>query len=505
MKRVGTPVAVAVAALFMSACAGGGSGAERKSDGVLTFATVLAQSTLDPALMPIPQMSVYASPGYDSLTLLSPDEEVEPLLATEWTAGEDKQGPFLDMSLREGLEFEDGTPFTAATVVANVTRSQTLEGSTNAVSLAGVTVEEQAPSSVRFRNPAGVGALPRLLAGPAGMMISDKAIADKADLSTTTAGIGPYVVDSVQPNRVVYKANDQYWDQDAVGAKTLELRYLTDDAKLNAIRSGDLDVTLVPEQLLAATGNSGYDVQSFLGTENYMFVFNTQLAPFDDVRVRQAASMAFNRAEVCDNLLNGACEATGQFFGAGAKAYDPDASVDVFEFDLDRAKQLIDEAGAKGAKAEIVTVAGNQTFEQLAAILQAQLKAIGLDASVTSLAPPQVVSRFTSDKDAAIVFGAAGNNFDPSIDVARYLLEGSLYNVGHVSNPAIAKLAAEALKDSDQEARIAVYRNLSDEIAEDVLLMPMMTPESHYLVGPNVEGWELPWAPSFPSFRGVSG
>lgn len=489
------------ALLALTACGGAGSGS---GDDTLTFASTFAHTTLDPDLLPLVHMAMYTAPMYDSLTHLSSDETVEPRLSTEWTSGSDEQGPFLDLTLREGLVFEDGTPFTSATVAANITRSQELDGSTSAPALAGVTVEEVNPTLARLRNEEGVGALPRILAGPAGMMISDQAISEAVDLTANPAGIGAFRLETNQPNRVVYTATPDYWDEGAAAVETLEISYLADDAKLNAVRSGEIDITLLPEEMVATAETSGYIVDRSLGGENYTFSLNTSMAPFDDPRVREAANMSINRTEICEGVLDGSCEPTGQFMSAGTTAYDENLGLSHFPFDVDRARQLVADAGAEGAGVDIVTVAGNQDFEQLATVLQHQLQEIGLSANVLPLAPPQVVSRFAVEQNVAIAFGATGNAFDPSESLQRYVLPGGLYNPGGYSDEAINEAAARALLETDQSTRTDIYREISGMVQPDSLLIPVLTPENAYVLSDQVTGWQTPWAPNFPSFRGVS-
>ncbi|OLT27331.1 hypothetical protein BJF79_01655 [Actinomadura sp. CNU-125] len=499
-------MAIAVAAVLgLTAACGPQDGGTKASDGVLKVGATFAQTTLDPALLPLRQMAMYTAPLYDSLTFLAADESVEPLLATEWTSGEDDKGPFLDMTLREGLTFPDGTPFTSKTVAANIERSQTLKGSTNAPQLAGVSVEERGAAEVRFRADAGVGALPRVLAGSAGQMISDKAIAAGTDLSREPAGIGPYTLQRVQANRVVYTANKGYWDEKAAATPTLEIDYLADDAKLNAVRSGDLDVSILPEKMIESAESAGYKIERSTGSENYLFSFNTAMEPFDDVRVRRAVNLALDREAICQGLLDGKCTPNGQFFGAGTKAYAPDLGLKLVPHDVEKAKSLVTEAGAAGAKVEIVTVAGNQVFEQLATIVQEQMKTIGLDASVRTMAPPQVVSRFTAEKNVAVAFGATGNAFDPSDTLNRYGLAKGLYNPGGLKNEEVEKLAKDALRETDQDERMKIYRKISEVVTESMINVPVLTPETAYVIAPGVSGWKAPWAPSFPSFRGVEG
>src|SRR5699024_5574828 len=136
--------------------------------------------------------------------------------------------------------------------------------------------------------------------------------------------------------------------------------------------------------------------------------------------------------------------------------------------------------------------------------VQGQLDEIGLDVSVTPVAPPQVVSRFTAEKDVAMAFGATGNAYDPSVTLTRYGLVDGLYNPGGLENPEVEELAREALLETDQEKRTELYRGISGLFGASGLVPSVPAPESVYVLPPHVEGWESPGGPSYPSFRGLS-
>ncbi|MGW5383591.1 ABC transporter substrate-binding protein [Nocardia sp. NPDC003963] len=503
MKRLALVAVTGMLTLGSSIACSVGPG--MSADGTLTFAAPIAATTMDPDLLALRQMAVYAAPVYDTLTALGADEAVQPRLATAWQSGTDATGPYLDLTLRSDLQFADGTPFTADTVAANISRSQSLPGSANRASLTGVSTEPLGELKVRLRAARGVGALPRVLAGPAGMMISDKAIAESADLSRQSAGIGPFTLASVQPNRVVFEKTENYWDPGAAAVDTLEIVYLSDDAKLNAVRSEAVDVTVLPNDMVELAETAGYVVEQGLGTENYIFSINTSIEPFGDPRVREAVNLSLDRGRICTGLLHGNCEPTGQIMGAGTAAYDRGLGTDAFPYDPDRARALVAEAGAVGAHVDIATVAGNKTFEQLATILQQQLQSAGLQANVVPLAPPQVVGRFTAEKNVAIAFGGAGISHDPSESIERYVLPTGLYNPGGSEIPKVVELAAAAKRETDQGRRIEDYREISGLIGPGSFIVPVLTPKTAYVVAPHVTGWKMPWSPSFPDFRGVSG
>src|SRR5699024_10730882 len=136
----------------------------------------------------------------------------------------------------------------------------------------------------------------------------------------------------------------------------------------------------------------------------------------------------------------------------------------------------------------------NSTFEKLATVFQQQLNDIGLNANVEPLAPPQVVSRFTVDKDVAIAFGATGNAYDPSESVQRYVLPDGLYNPGGFKDDDVIEAANRALKETDQDKRTQIYRKMSAMIGPDSVVVPILTPETAYVISEDVIDWKTPWA-----------
>src|SRR6056297_3591061 len=81
--------------------------------GSLVIGTSLTLNTADPDVLQNAGFTVLTNQLYDRLTQVGPDGAAAPLLATAWEGGEDDEGPYLDMTLREGVTFSDGAPFNA--------------------------------------------------------------------------------------------------------------------------------------------------------------------------------------------------------------------------------------------------------------------------------------------------------------------------------------------------------------------------------------------------------
>src|SRR5690606_4437095 len=111
-------------------------------------------------------------------------------------------------------------------------------------------------------------------------------------------------------------------------------------------------------------------------------LLNTSAPPFDDVRVRQAVSMAINRTEISEQLLGGVNPPVYQPFPEGYMGHDP--ALDEDPYDPDAARDLISEAGAEGATVTILAMT-TPPYEAIAEVLQQSLGDIGLDVEIDAV------------------------------------------------------------------------------------------------------------------------
>ena len=181
-------------------------------------------------------------PVYDTLLMLSPEGELEPNMATEWSYNDDNT--VLTLTLQDGITFTDGEPFNAEAVKANVEYlrdgggpfSSYVASVENVVAVDDLTVELQLSS-----------ADPALLYGLAvvgGAMASPAAIA-AGTLATSPIGSGAYTLDAgatTPGTEYVYQRNPDYWNPDAYAYDTIVIKPILDlQARFNAIQSGQAD------------------------------------------------------------------------------------------------------------------------------------------------------------------------------------------------------------------------------------------------------------------------
>jgi hypothetical protein len=214
---------------------------------------------------------------------------------------------------------------------------------------------------------------------------------------------------------------------------------------------GDIDIARPSPRAADTIESAGYTNDTAPGNGSNFDVINPKMKPFGDERVRQALSLAIDRKTLGATVFEGDCEPAGQFWGPRTPYFDEAAGPS--EFDLAKARQLVQDAGADGATFEIATVDGLEQFTDMATYAQAQWQKIGLNAKIVPLPAAQVVGRFTQEKNIAVTIGGSGQSVAPAAEVSRYLASDALYNIAQLSSPEIDRLAAEAAKETDQAKR----------------------------------------------------
>ncbi|MBX5050068.1 ABC transporter substrate-binding protein [Rhizobium lentis] len=301
----------------------------------------------------------------DKLLYVDADGKVSPWIAERWEQN-DKATEFT-LHLKKGVSFSDGTPVDAAAVVANLDiwyAGRKAEG-INPIGLFPKTydhaeVVDAATVKVFFKAPT-LGFIPTL--GYHGsILISPKTIAqpasDQADLSKTS-GSGPYVVDSWKEGDFVklVKRKDYNWGPEAVGhtgpafLDTITYKLVSEPSlRVAAVQSGQADIAYnASPQELESLKAEGFTVATprYLGFVNGWAV-NTKLAPYNDVKVRQALQAGINRQEIIDTVYTPDWKLATSFIQSNVPGATDQSAL--LAYNPEKAEKLLDEAGwVKGA------------------------------------------------------------------------------------------------------------------------------------------------------------
>lgn len=301
----------------------------------------------------------------DKLVYVDADGKVSPWIAERWEQNDGATE--FTLHLKSGVTFSDGTPLDAAAVVANLDiwyAGRKKEG-INPIGLFPKTYDraeavDASTVKVIFKKPT-LGFIPTL--GYHGsILISPKTIAlpapQQADLSKTS-GSGPYLVSSWKEGDFVklVKRKDYNWGPPAVGhtgpayLDSITYKLVSEPSlRVASVQSGQADVAYnASPQELQSLKADGFTIATprYLGFVNGWAV-NTKLAPYDDVKVRQALQAGINRQEIIDTVYTPDWKLAASFIQSNVPGATDHS--DLLAYNPDRAEKLLDEAGwIKGA------------------------------------------------------------------------------------------------------------------------------------------------------------
>ncbi|WP_125610914.1 ABC transporter substrate-binding protein [Actinomadura sp. WAC 06369] len=399
--RAGIALGGAVAgASLLGACGGPGSasGSGRKG---LTIGTVVVDDTLNPMQE---QYTTFQFNAFDALVRqLRGDTEATPRLASEWSRSSDTVWRF---RLRSGAVFHNGAPVTADDVVFSLTevlREQyplatvisTIKD-VRKVDATTVEIETKKPDPLLLNRVGQIFIVPQkewTQKGPDGFA--------KAPIGSGPFRITNFAVDS----GIEFTAFDGFWG-DRPKSSQVTLRYFSDPgAMASALQAGQIDAAqnLGAESIKTLANRDDLTVSTdFSGNQN-MFQLNTTKAPFDDIRVRQAAIKAVDAQALIDTITYGSgILEDGQLPVKGVFGHSPDVTRPAY--DLAEAKSLLKSAGAEGAEVEIF---GMSLYKKLYEAIGAQLEQAGFRPKINAVEVPIWVKTFRSGSDADIFYRGA--------------------------------------------------------------------------------------------------
>lgn len=244
----------------------------------------------------------------------------------------------------------------------------------------------------------------------------------------------------------------------------------------NEVDVMDLAAAISPAAVPTLEKTPNTKIQTMISTDRQYMVTNMQKSPWDNVKVRQAIAYALDRDEMVKKAHKGYAVKAEGFYTPGVKwAYTDEYKMP--EKNIEKAKQLLDEAGFKpdsdGVRikdAEIV-IFQFAVFTDIARVAQANLKEIGIESTITTLEYAAWNERLKKgDFDIAIIGGNHGPDPDGmSIRVGT----GGILNFMGYSSPVVDSLLKKGVVESDINKRREIYVELQKVLSEDLPVLPL--------------------------------
>ncbi len=341
----------------------------------------------------------YLTPIYDRLTQIVNGETgavLAPMVATGWEFGPD--GRSVTFTLRDDVTFSDGTVLDSAAVKASLERAIRLPGSTVASYYSMVDgIDAVDPRTVTIRTNRPASDLPYVLSGVEGMLISPNAVGN-ANLDVRPVGSGPYVLDTLRVgDSVSYVRREGYWDPSAQLPERITITGFADgNARMNALRSGQIDLAYAMPVDYAQASNlgRGFGFHAYPPSTAYAVNLNTNAADMARPEVRQALNFAIDREGINKSILHGQCTPNAQAATPGMIGYLEEPPIR-YDYDPERARQILESAGATNIELEIMAPARVSPVVEIATAVRSQLEDIGIKVNYQEIDQAEMNARFS--------------------------------------------------------------------------------------------------------------
>jgi len=370
--------------------------------GTLRIGSPATDGSLEPPLLQSLGALAVSHMAGEQLVFADKNSRLVPRIATSWKSS--NRAKTWTFQIRKNVKFHDGTPLTAADVVATFKRLLTKDSQAQS-SYKGVIsrVRQTGSHTVVFDLAASNGFFPyatsqqtyQAIILPRSYKIPSD-LSKPGDWTTKMNGTGPW---RLKQNRGAagysFEANPTYWGgRPAIDA--VEWQILEDQARATALQSGQIDLAV---QLTYQGAQQVGEKAIALRTPTHRLVhMNTKKAPFNDVRVRQAFALALNRPQIAQGLWGKFAEAGNDSPLWPGYAFT-DKSVPQRRQDLAKARALLKAAGAENLSVELSCYRAFEMPDYAQRITQA-LKQIGVNATVKVYTSGQYFD--------GVSFGAAG-------------------------------------------------------------------------------------------------
>jgi 4-phytase/acid phosphatase/peptide/nickel transport system substrate-binding protein len=449
--------------------------AAQKTGGSITVGLELDIPGLDPLKVGVYDTAAEMAAAliFDTLTSLDDKGDPVPRLAVSWNSSDDFKT--WTIRLREGVKFHDGTPFNAGAVAWNFARQKDPNNHCRCAfyiqNIDKVDAVDDSTVVFHLRDPQAN--FPALLAPPAVNNVAHSPTAIQKlgdDYNRKPVGTGPFVLKSwTAGDRMVVERNPDYWDKGRPYLDRVVLRPLPDaQARFASLQSGEADLVWDDEydadNIAKAKADPALKVHSYTGSGAAVYAFNTKVAPFDDVRVRQALVMALDRKKMSQAITNGLAKPASNPYGEGSFVQCKDDGA--LPYDPKKARELIKDYGKPVEFKTIVTATPRgRTIGQ---VLQQFWKQVGATMELDQVDQTTVVTRAFA-RQYQLTPWRIIDLADPDIQMYANFHTGSPVALANYSNPELDKLLEHARMTADRELRVDDYCAISRLINREAI------------------------------------
>lgn len=420
---------------------------------------------------------------FEGLVKPNAEGDLIPAVASDVKVSEDAK--VYTFTLRNGITFHDGSKVTTDDVVYSIERYADIQGESSAFS----NIKEIAtPDDKTIEISLNEGDSEFL----ANLTCAIIPKANEANVNKNPIGTGPFKYVSYAPGESFVVAKyEGYWIEDCPKLDEVTFKIETDaDAALTALQAGSIDIYqyLTTDQA-SVLENAGFTIME--GSVNYVqgMFLNNNFEPFKNKTVRQALYYAIDRDEINEFLFEGKSHIIGTNMIPAFKKYYDESTETKYSKDIDKAKELLAEAGYADGFEFTITVPNNYApHETTAEVIVEQLKKVGITAKISLVDFNTWYSDVYVDRNYEATVVAVDGTLAPGSYFEKNLSTAS-NNFTNYNNAEFDKVYKEALAATDDKKKVELYQHLQNILADDAASIYVQDPANLVAVNSELEGY----------------
>ncbi|MBP3953015.1 nickel ABC transporter substrate-binding protein [Bacillus suaedae] len=501
---------------------------ESSNTNTITFAWPRDVGAMNPHVYN-PNQLFAQSMVYEPLVSYQDGGELKPHLAESWEISED--GTEYVFNLRQGVTFSDGTSFNAEIVKKNfdtILTNLDLHSWLGFIpKIASTEVIDEHTFKLTLKE-AYYPTIQELAVVRPVRFLGESGFPESGDTSegiVEPVGTGPWVLDDYKVDEyAIFKRNENYWGE-LPSVEKIHVKVIPDaETRVLAFEKGDIDliygegvISLDSFKQLESTENYGTSVSEPVATRQ--LVMNTNKEQLSDERVRKALHYGFNKEAMVEGVTSG-LEEKADYILPTNFPYTSDVDATAVDYNVEKAKQLLDEAGWKLPEGKDIREKDGQTLEfelmydsaesiqkLMAETLQSEWLGLGVKLNIVGVELTTQVERFKANEFDMNFFSNYGAPYDPHTFVNIVSTEGFGFREAISSYPNKEELLnqiTEVKQTTDENERQQLYTTILGSLQEQGAIVPISYIKKIAIYQNDVSNFTFPANRDEHPFTGIS-
>ncbi|WP_284141188.1 ABC transporter substrate-binding protein [Virgibacillus sp. LDC-1] len=455
--------------------------------GVVRIAMSTEIDNLDPYLSAATDTGSMMDNVFDGLLDTDENGKLVPAIAEKYAISDD--GRTYTFYLKEGVMFHDGSELTADDVVYSYAKLGGLNGGEPLSSRFEIVEKVEAKSPLEV-----VVTLKEVDSAFLARNIVAIVPKDYEEQSSKPIGAGPFKFEEYKVGQELrLSKNENYYDKENTPKiDEVQFKIMPDpESSILAMQAGEIDI--LPGISKQGLDQLGDTVHSISGPQNMvqLMAMNNSVKPFDDVRVRQAINLAINKDVIIDTVADGMGTKLGTNMSPAMQFYYEPGLEDRYEQNIEKAKELLDEAGlASGFTMELTVPSDYQFHVDTAQVIADQLSQINIQTEIKQIEFSSWLENvYNNAQYETTIIGFTGK-LDPYEVLVRYVSDYGK-NFMKFQDERYDELIKEAVRETDETKKAALYKKAQTILTDEAAALFIMDPDRTTAMRNGVNGLKL--------------